>query len=156
MGIETLVENVAPTITGVTAESIVIDDDDDDDDDDDNGSGADDSDEGDSDQDEGVLITVSGTFTDPGSLDLHTGAAIWSDGVSTELTVDNDNDIFTTTRFLSEDKLEDKFPEVSDDFPGFDDAFLVGVTITIEDDDTGMAQELLQLIVSEEEGIITI
>ena len=137
------VNNAVPIITALTAESIFIDDDDD------NGSSA-----GDSDDDEGVLITVNGTFTDSGSLDLHTGKAIWSDGVSTELTVDNDKDTFTTTRLLSEDELEDNFPEVSDNSLGFDDAFLVGITTTIEDDDTGIAREFREFIVSEESGIV--
>ena len=137
------VNNVVPIITAMTVESIFIDDDED------NGSATNDSED-----DEGVLIAVNGTFTDSGSLDLHTGEAIWSDGVSTKLTVDNDKDTFTTTRFLSEDKLEDNFPEVSDNSLGFNDAFLVGITTIIEDDDTGMAQEFREFVVSEESGIV--
>ncbi len=140
------VNNVAPTITEVIPESVFLDDDDDDDDDRRHHHRHDDDDD-----DEGLSITVGGTFTDPGSLDLHTGEAFWSDGISTDLTIvefDGFTGSFTTSRFFSEDELEDNFPEVGDD------VFQLGVTTTITDDDTGTAEEFLEFLVSEEGGIV--
>ncbi len=131
------VNNVAPTITSVIAESVFIDDD--------NGI-----DDGDDDGDEGVLITVTGTFTDPGTLDIHTGTAEWSDGFS----VDIDDIVlgdrtFTTSRFLSEEKLENNFSEVGDD------VFQLGITTTIRDDDSGESEEFfLEFSISEEGEIV--
>ena len=130
------VNNVAPTITSVIAESLFIDDD--------NGI-----DDGDDDDDEGVLITVTGTFTDPGTLDIHTGTVEWSDGFS----VDIDDIVlgertFTTSRFLSEDKLENNFSEVGDD------VFQLGITTTIRDDDSGESEEFFLEFSRSEEGEI--
>ena len=127
------VNNVAPTITEVIPESVFLDDDDDYDD------------------DEGLSITVGGTFTDLGSLDIHTGEALWSDGISTDLTIvefDGFTGSFTTSRFFSEDELEYNFPEVGDD------VFQLGVTTTIVDDDTGTTEEFLEFLVSEEGEIV--
>ena len=146
---EVIVNNVAPTIAEVMVESVFIDDDDD--------NGIND----DTDDDEGLLVTVKGTFTDPGSLDTHTGEAIWSDGVSTDLTIvgfDGFTGSFTTTRFLSEDVLEENFPEIDDDnnnFPGLDDddIFKIGVNLTITDDDTGTDTQLFEFFADEEGGI---
>ena len=154
--VETLVKNVEPTIDPlIDVKVTVLDDDDDSDNDNDN----------DNDDDEGLLITIEGTFTDQGSLDLHTGTAQWSDGVSVDL-----DDIvlgdrtFTTSRFLSEDELEDNFPEIDDDdnnfpvenFPGElddDDIYKLGINITIKDDDMGMNTNPFEFFVSEEGGI---
>ena len=146
---EVIVNNVAPTIAEVMVESVFIDDDDNDDI------------NYDTDDDEGLLVTVKGTFTDPGILDTHTGEAIWSDGVSTDLTIvgfDSFTGSFTTTRFLSEDVLEENFPEIDDDnnnFPGLDDddIFKVGVNLTITDDDTGTDTQLFEFFAAEEGGI---
>lgn len=146
---EVIVNNVAPTIAEVMVESVFIDDDDND------GINYD------TDDDEGLLVTVKGTFTDPGILDTHTGEAIWSDGVSTDLTIvgfDGFTGSFTTTRFLSEDVLEENFPEIDDDnnnFPGLDDddIFKVGVNLTITDDDTGTDTQLFEFFAAEEGGI---
>ena len=142
--VETLVKNVEPTIDPlIDVKVIVIDDDDDDSDDD----------------DEGLLITIEGSFTDPGSLDLHTGTAQWSDGVSVDLEdITLGERTFTTSRFLSEDELEDNFPEIDDDdnnFPGLDDddIFKIGINITIKDDDLGMDTNPFEFFVSEEGGI---
>ena len=145
-----IVYNVAPTITDVMVESIIIDDDDD-------YFGSND----DWDDDEGLLITIDVTFTDPGSLDTHTGEAVWSDGVSTDLKIvdfDGFTGTFTTSRFLSEDELEDNFPEIDDDdknFPGLDDddIFKLGVNLTITDDDTATDTKLFEFFAVEEEGI---
>ncbi len=70
--------------------------------------------------DEGQSVTVSGTFTDPAlALETYTGSAIWSDGVSTPVTVGAGT--FETDRM---------FP---DDHPATgtaSDVFTVQVTIT--------------------------
>ena len=114
------VQNVEPIITKLEAELVFIDDDD----------GIDNGD----DDDEGVLITVTGTFTDPGSLDIHTRTAVWSDGVSVDVDeIGLGERTFTISRFLSEDELENNFPEIGDD------VFQVGITTTIMDDDNGSA-----------------
>ncbi len=143
--VETLVENVAPTIAELIAESVFIDDDD---------HGID--------GDEGLSVTVEGTFTDPGSLDIHTGEALWSDGVSTDLEITFEGSkgtgTFTTSRFLSEDQLENNFPEFEFDddlFPGLDDDFFkVEVLITVLDDDLGIGEKDFKFFVGEEGGII--
>ena len=154
---EVIVNNVAPTITEVMVKSVIIDDDYYDNDYDDDFRSNDD----DWDDDEGLLITIDVTFTDPGSLDTHTGEALWSDGVSTDLTIvdfDGFTGSFTTSRFLSEDELEDNFPEIDDDdknFPGLDDddIFKLGVNLSITDDDTGKDTKLFEFFAAEEEGI---
>ena len=115
---ELTVNNIAPSFGDLTVTSVFIDDDDDDDDDRDDG--------------EGLSITIEGTFTDPGSLDLHNGTATWSDGFSggfEEITLGDRS--FMITRFLSEDQLEDDFPELDDDL------VRIGVDISLFDDDLG-------------------
>ncbi|NND75131.1 MAG: hypothetical protein HKN44_09000 [Ilumatobacter sp.] len=75
--------------------------------------------------DEGQAVTVNGGFTDPAAAqETHTGAALWSDGVSTPVTVGDST--FSTSRL---------FP---DDHPltgTAQDAFTVA--ITIDDGDGG-------------------
>ena len=148
------VNNVDPIIIEVMANSIVIDDD--------NNNGRDV--KGMDDDEEGLLVFIEGTFTDPGSLDIHRGTVAWNDGISTDLEItfdDGFNGTFTTSRFLSEDELEDKFPEINDDdnnfpdenFPGElddDDIYKLSVNITIEDDDRGMDTKPFEFFVSEE------
>ena len=134
--------NVAPTIdrSSIDVNLIVIDDDDGDD-------------------NEGLLITIEGTFTDPNFLDLHTGTAQWSDGVSVDFDdIGLGDRTFTTSRFLSEEELEDNFPEIDNDdnnFPGLDDddIFQVGVNLTVKDDDMGMDTVSFEFFVGEEGGI---
>ena len=65
---------------------------------------------------------------------------------------DGFNGTFNTTRFFSEDELEDIFPEVDDDsFPEIeevelDDAVRVGVNLQILDDDDGIGEGALQFL----------
>ena len=145
--VETLVKNVKPIIDPtIDVQVTVIDDND----------GGDDN--------EGLLISIEGTFANPGNLDLHTGTVQWSDGVSVDL-----DDIvlgdrtFTTSRFLSEEELEDSFTEIDDNdnnfpdenFPGEldeDDIYKLGVNISLEDDDIGMDTKPFELFVSEQGG----
>ena len=145
------VNNVDPIITEVMANSIVIDDDNDDSSDV-NGMDY---------EEEGLLVFVEGTFTDPGSLDIHTGTVDWNDGVSTDLEITSDdgfNRTFETSRFISDDELEDNFPEIEfedDLLPGLgDDLFLVEVSINILDDDRGIGTKDFQFFLGEEGGII--
>ena len=146
-GVETLVKNVKPIIDPtIDVQVTVIDDD----------NGGDDN--------EGLLISIEGTLADPGNLDLHTGTVQWSDGVSVDL-----DDIilgdrtFTTSRFLSEEELEDSFTKIDDNdnnfpdenFPGEldeDDIYKLGVNISLEDDDIGMDTKPFELFVSEQGG----
>ena len=110
---ELTVNNVAPSLGELTVTSVFIDDDDGDD-------------------GEGLSLTIEGTFTDPGSLDLHNGTATWSDGFSggfEDITLGDRS--FIITRFLSEEQLEDNFPEIGDD------AVRIGVDIALFDDDLG-------------------
>ncbi len=110
---ELTVNNVAPSFGELTVTSVFIDDDDGDD-------------------GEGLSITIEGTFTDPGSLDLHNGTATWSDGFSggfEEITLGERS--FIITRFLSEDQLKDNFPEIDDD------TVRIGIDISLFDDDLG-------------------
>ncbi|MHC4994983.1 MAG: PKD domain-containing protein, partial [Planctomycetota bacterium] len=72
---------------------------------------------------EGETVDVSGTFSDPGSLDTHVGEAVWSDGVSTSVIVDSTNGTFSTSR------------TVADDNPTSTPSDFLIVTITITDDD---------------------
>ncbi|MDJ0577136.1 MAG: S8 family serine peptidase [Xenococcaceae cyanobacterium MO_234.B1] len=145
--VKTLVKNVAPIIDPLIDVKVTVIDDDDDDD------------------DEGLSITIEGTFTDPGSLDVHTGTVEWSDGFSVDVDeIALGDRTFTTSRFLSKDELENKFPEIDDDnnnfpdenFPGElddDDIYKLGVNLTIKDDDRGMDTKPFEFFVSEEGGI---
>ncbi|MDJ0591761.1 MAG: cadherin domain-containing protein [Pleurocapsa sp. MO_226.B13] len=128
---ELTVNNVAPSFGELTVTSVFMDDDDDDDDDDGN------------DDEEGLSITIEGTFTDPGSLDLHNGTATWSDGFSGgfEDIAPGDRS-FSITRFLSEDQLEDDFPEIDDDL------VRIGVDISLFDDDLGTDTTIFEFEVS--------
>jgi len=77
---------------------------------------------------EAQSVTVSGTFSDPGSADTFSGSALWSDGVSTAVTLGVGT--FSTTR------------NFADDHPATgtaSDVFTVDVTIT--DDDLGSDTE---------------
>ena len=111
----------------------------------------------DEDDNEGLLITIEGDFTDPNLLDLHTGTAQWSDGVSVDFDdIALSDRTFTTSRFLSEEELEDNFPEIDDNnFPGLDDddIFRLGVNLTVQDDDLGMDTVSFEFFVGEEGGI---
>ena len=110
---ELTVNNVAPSLGELTVTSVFIDDDDGDD-------------------GEGLSLTIEGTFTDPGSLDLHNGTATWSDGFSggfEDITLGARS--FMITRFLSEEQLENNFPEIGDD------PVRIGVDISLFDDDLG-------------------
>jgi hypothetical protein len=81
---------------------------------------------------EGQSVTVTGTFSDPAlgvSTEIFTGSALWSDGVSTTLTVNADG-TFSTTRTFADDDPTTGTP--SDDLT---------VDITIQDDDTGSDTE---------------
>ncbi len=110
---ELTVNNVAPSLGELTVTSVFIDDDD-------------------GDNGEGLSITIEGTFTDPGNFDLHNGTATWSDGFSGGF-----EDIalgarsLTITRFLSEEQLENNFPEIGDD------TVRIGVDISLFDDALG-------------------
>ena len=78
--------------------------------------------------DEGQSVTVSGAFSDPAlgvATESFTGSALWSDGVTTLLTIDSAAGTFTTTR---------SFP---DDDPTGTPADTFTVTISIADDDGG-------------------
>jgi hypothetical protein len=78
---------------------------------------------------ESESVTVSGTFTDPAlgvASETFTATALWSDGVTTSVTVDSTAGTFTTTRDFPDDHPQTGTP--SDDFT---------VAITITDDDTG-------------------
>ena len=101
----------------------------DDDDDDDNG--------------EGLSITIEGTFTDPGSLDLHNGTATWSDGFSGGFEdIALGDRFFTITRILSKEQLEENFPEIDDDL------VRIGVDISLFDNDLGTNTTTLEFNVS--------
>ena len=146
------VNNVNPIITEVMVNSQVIDEDNDNDSD---FNGRDD-------DEEGLWVFLEGTFQDPGSLDIHTGTAAWKDGVSTNLEIffdDGFNGTFETSRFLSEEELEN-FPEVElgdDLLPGrCDDCVLVEVMITVLDDDRGIGTKDYQFFLGEEGGILPI
>lgn len=143
--VETLVKNVKPIIDPSIGVLVTVIDD--------NGGG---------DDNEGLLITIEGTFTDPENLDLRKGTVLWSDGVSVDLDdiVVGDRTFFTS-RFLSQDELEDKFPEINGDdkdspdenFLGEldeDDIYKLGVNISLEDDDMVMNTKPFEFLVSEQ------
>ena len=99
---EIKIENVAPTITSITVDLPSID--------------------------EGSSTTVTGTFTDPAlgiATETFTGSAVWSDGVSTALTVSPEG-TFGTSRSFPDD--HPATGTASDNFT---------VNITINDDDAG-------------------
>lgn len=100
------VTNVAPTITAVTLSS--------------------------SDIDEGQSVTVTGSFSDPAlgvATEIFSGTAVWSDGVSSLLTINPDG-TFSTSR---------NFP---DDHPTSGTALdTFTVAISISDDDAGSDSE---------------
>jgi hypothetical protein len=113
--------------------------------------------------DEGQSVIVTGQFTDPAlgvATETFSGTAIWSDGVSTDLTIESDG-TFSTTRSFADD---DPVGTASDYFT---------VTVTINDDDQGsdvatsgqltvnnVAPELVSLDLSaaaiDENGILTL
>ncbi len=78
---------------------------------------------------EAQSVTVSGSFSDPAlgvSTESFTGTAVWSDGVATALSIDQNTGAFSTSR---------SFP---DDHPMTGTPFdLFTVEITIDDDDGG-------------------
>ena len=75
---------------------------------------------------EGEQVTVSGTFSDPGSFDLHFCTATWSDGVVVTVGCSAHHPNFTTTRTFFDDDPQSGTP--SDDF-----------TVTIELSDSDLA-----------------
>ena len=111
-----------------------------------------------------VHLYAESSVIDSGNLDLHTGTVRWSDGLSVDLDdIALGNRTFSTSRFLSEDELEDNFPEINDDdndspgenFPGEldeDDIYKLGVDISLEDDDMGMDTKPFEFFVSEQGG----
>lgn len=72
---------------------------------------------------EGQSVAVSGTFSDPGTGETHTGSALWSDAVSSSVTIGAGT--FTTGRTFSDD---DPTGTPSDTYT---------VAITISDGDSG-------------------
>lgn len=78
---------------------------------------------------EGESVTISGSFADAAlgePTETFTGAAVWSDGVETPVTVDSANGTFSTSRTFADD--DPATGTVSDDFT---------VDVTITDDDGG-------------------
>ena len=73
---------------------------------------------------EGNSVRVSGTFSDPGTGETHTGTALWSDGASTSVTVG-------AGRFFTDRSFPDDHPATAT----ASDAFTVD--ITIDDGDGG-------------------
>lgn len=76
--------------------------------------------------DEGGSVSVSGSFSDPGTAETHTGTALWSDGIVTALTVDGLARTFSSSRAFPDDDPSSGTP--ADDFT---------VDITIDDGDGG-------------------
>lgn len=76
--------------------------------------------------DEGGSVGVSGSFSDPGTGETHTGTAIWSDGFVTALTVDGLAGTFSSSRAFPDDDPSSGTPA---------DTFTVD--ITIDDGDGG-------------------
>ena len=114
---------------------------------------------GDDDGDEGLLLTFEGAFTDPGTLDIHTGTIHLGDDLfSKELIIDQSTDTFTAEFIFSEDALEEAFPEFEiDELEGtvLDDDFIqIGGTIKVSDDDLDQASFGFEILVGEEGGVI--
>jgi hypothetical protein len=79
--------------------------------------------------DESESVTVSGFFDDPAlgvSTEIFSGSALWSDGVSTDVTIDSATGAFSTSRtFLDDDPMTGTSSDI------------FTVAITINDDDLG-------------------
>jgi hypothetical protein len=76
---------------------------------------------------EGQSVNVTGTFSDPAlgvPTEIFSGSAVWSDGESTPLTINNDGTFQTTRNFADDDPTADPLEDFN-------------VFITIEDDDEG-------------------
>ncbi|MEZ5332685.1 MAG: PKD domain-containing protein [Thermoanaerobaculia bacterium] len=78
--------------------------------------------------DEGQSVTVSGTFSDPGTADTFTAAALWSDGASSPVVLGAGT--FSTTRSFADDHPATATAS---------DVFTVQVTITDDDGGSGNA-----------------
>ncbi len=85
--------------------------------------------------DEGSQIRVIGTYSDASALDRHTVTVQWAPGQVTEANVDQ----FTRTYEAIFTYLDDYTPGTAQD--------LMGITVTVADDDGGVAQKNAQVIV---------
>ncbi len=83
--------------------------------------------------DEGDSVTVSGTFSDPGSGETYTGTSLWSDGVITAVTIGDGT--FSTERTFPDDHPTTTTP--SDQFT---------VQVTIDDGDGGQTSAVSPIV----------
>ncbi len=96
-----------------------------------------------------LLIKIEGTFTEPGSYDLHRGTAHWSDGFSKKFDISQGTRTFTTSRFFSQEKLEE-FPEID---RHDNNIFKIGINLTVTDNYTKKYTKLFEFFVAESGGI---
>ena len=107
--VQTVVSNVAPVIESVSATPAV---------------------------DEHGTVTVSGSFSDTGSLDTHTLAVAWGDGTTSTATIDPVARTFTASHTYL------------DDDPSGTASDVYAIDLALSDDDGGVATAQLQTVVS--------
>jgi PKD domain/RTX calcium-binding nonapeptide repeat (4 copies) len=115
------VNNVAPTITGLTGASSI---------------------------DEGGTLTLSGTFHDPGTQDTHTVVIDWAEGTTT-LNTGGPNPAGTTLTYLGNgDWAFSATHRYLDDNPTGTASDTYPVTVAVTDDDTGSNSSATSVVVN--------
>ena len=85
--------------------------------------------------DENGAVTVSGTVTDAGVLDTHTVTIDWGDGTTSDAEVAEDGSFSAAKQYL-------------DDDPTGTASDTVTITVTVTDDDGGVATDSLDLVIA--------
>lgn len=114
-GLAVTVNNVAPVLTDVSFDSTVID--------------------------ENGTVTVSATFDDPGTLDVHTVAIDWGDGTTETFVLATGDRSFTASHQYLDDG-----PSPGNGTPF--DVYEIGLTVSDDDGGTATAERFQQLVVN--------